>query len=319
MSLKAVFVGPQGLRAGWRFLLFILLAMPLGILFRWLAVHALHYPVSSGIRPPDFVMSDGLGFVAVLVVLLFLARIGRERVGDYGFPLVRQAGPLWVEGVAWGVLAVGVLLGLIALFGGFSVQGLALSGGALVRTTLVWVAAMVAVGLFEESVFRGYVLVSLGRGMGFWPAALLLSAIFGGIHYFTKPMENVADALSVGLLGLFLCVSFRRTGSLWFAAGFHTAFDFMALPLLGAPNTANQGQPLDARLLDTSFHGPAWLTGGVTGMEASLLIFPVLALLFWALSRRFPEVRRPLGKEPGPARGEEGLAELEGERVELGE
>jgi len=62
-------------------------------------------------------------------------------------------------------------------------------------------------------------------------------------------MENVADALSVGLIGLFLCLTVRRTGTLWFAIGFHFAFDFAALSLLGAPNTGNMGKAAEGHLL----------------------------------------------------------------------
>lgn len=298
--LRSIFVGPGGIRAGWRFALFILLAIPFGGGLQRLAIDVLGYRPHPGLNPVDFLVSDGLGFLGALVAVYILARIGRERMGEYGLRVSLRAPGLWGEGLAWGVLTVGALAGLIAAFGGLTVSGLgsgaASPGGTLWTGALMWLATMVVLGLYEEYLFRGYPLVALGSGMGFWPAAILLSLMFGALHFFTKPMETVADGVAVSLIGLFLCVSFRRTGSLWFAAGFHTAFDFVALPLLGAPNTANQGRPLASRLLDTSFHGPAWLTGGPDGMEASLLIFPVLAVLFWLLVRRFPEVRRPLGK-----------------------
>ena len=56
---------------------------------------------------------------------------------------------------------------------------------------------------------------------------MLLSAIFGAVHYFFKPMENWMDDLSVGLLGLLWCftLTLQRTGSLWFAIGFHAMSD----------------------------------------------------------------------------------------------
>src|SRR5204863_2030461 len=108
-----------------------------------------------------------------------------------------------------------------------------------------------------------------------------------------KPMETIADALSVGLIGLFLCFTLRRTGSLWFAIGFHFAFDFAAIPLFGAPNTGNHGRPVDTRLLDSSFSGPDWLTGGPRGIEASWLVFAVIVMLFALFHRRFGEARFP--------------------------
>jgi len=116
--------------------------------------------------------------------------------------------------------------------------------------------------------------------MGFWPAVLALSALFGALHYLLKPGETWIDGASTGLLGLFLCLSIRRTGDIGLAAGFHFAFNYAALFIFGSPNTGNAGQPLPGRLLDASFEGPQWLTGGPMGLEASVFVFAALAIAF---------------------------------------
>jgi hypothetical protein len=128
--------------------------------------------------------------------------------------------------------------------------------------------------------------------MGFWPAALVLSLLFGGEHL-SKPMENVPDIFNIMLLGLFMAYSVRRTGSIWFAIGFHAAFDFCALSFYGSPNTGNNGLPLENHLLDTHIAGPAWLTGGPQGLEASWLVPPLTLLMFLALRRLYPTDRYP--------------------------
>jgi membrane protease YdiL (CAAX protease family) len=122
----------------------------------------------------------------------------------------------------------------------------------------------------------------LARGLGFWPGAILMSVVFGALHYYTKPMENLTDGVTVGLLGLFTCLTIRRTGSLWFAAGFHTAFNFTAICTLGSPNTGNEGKPIADHLLATAWIGPDWMTGGPRGLEASAFMFLTLAVLFAA-------------------------------------
>jgi membrane protease YdiL (CAAX protease family) len=297
MSFKSVFIGPKGLRAGWRFAAFTVLAIGIAQGFQVFTLQVLGYRPHRGLHPLDFLVADGLGFIAALIAAAILVRAARgERMRDYGLPLAGNSGGRWGEGFIWGLLAVGILVAAIALFGGYTLSGLSRTGGALAAALALWAATMVVLGFYEEYLFRGYPLKALASGMGFWPAAVLLSVMFGALHYFTKPMETIADALSVSLIGLFLCLSFRRTGSLWFAAGFHTAFDFAALPLFGAPNTANNGEPVPLRLLEGSFHGPAWLTGGPCGIEASLLIFPVIGLLFLLFDRRFRAVRWPAGE-----------------------
>src|SRR3954463_3199137 len=96
------------------------------------------------------------------------------------------------------------------------------------------------------------------------------------------------DPISVGLYGLFWCLTLRRTGSLWFAVGFHAASDYADMIVFAEPNSGNDGQPLPGHLLDVRLHGPEWLTGGPRGSEASLLVFVVLAGLFYFFDRAYP-------------------------------
>lgn len=289
--MKNVFVGPGGLRAGWGFALFALFwtALDTGLLLLVQKVYRIH----PGMHPVDFLVSDGLGLGVTFFVLFLMARIEKRRIGDYGLPAAPGFAGRFAEGLLWGTAPVALaMLGIRAL-GGVSFDGLALRGGPLGASVAVWAIAMIVLGFFEETLFRGYPLVSLARGMGFWPAALLLSIFFGALHYFTKPMESVLDAVSVSFIGLFLCLTIARTGDLWLAIGFHAAFDFFALPVFGAPNTANDGMPVPGHFLATRFHGPAWLTGGPCGIEASVVMIAAMALLFAVFARM----------RPGPAGG----------------
>ena len=75
-------------------------------------------------------------------------------------------------------------------------------------------------------------------------------------------MKTVWDVITLVSLSLLLSYSMLRTGTLWFAVGFHFAFNYMQLFVIGTPNGARF--PV-GRLLNTRFNGPAWLTGGVLG------------------------------------------------------
>ncbi|MCE5234086.1 MAG: CPBP family intramembrane glutamic endopeptidase [Mizugakiibacter sp.] len=286
--LRWLFLGPDGLRAGWRFLAFLVLWLLVDNGLRWAVLTATRYTPPPGFDPKDLLIADTLMAISVLAVSWALVRAERRGTAWFGLPLRGAFGSLFWEGVLWGALLVSALFAAAWVGGGVGVSGFAVHGAELARMAVLWIAAMAMVGLAEESLFRGYPFVVLARGLGFWPAAWLLSLLFGADHYFFKPMETVADGLSVTLLGLFCCFTLLRTGQLWFAIGFHAAFDFFALGLYGAPNTGNSGKALPGHLLDTHFAGPTWLTGGPQGLEASWLIFPLLALMAWAFHRRYP-------------------------------
>jgi len=188
----------------------------------------------------------------------------------------------------WGFIPSVLILIPIYLAGGCTFHGLALHGRELIFYAAAWAAAMLALGFTEEFLFRGYALKTLAGGIGFWPAAIVFSSLFGLVHLIFKPHEDLIDPISVSLYGLFWCLTLRRTGSLWFAVGFHAASDYADMIVFAEPNSGNDGKPIPGHLLDLQFHGPDWLTGGPRGTEASLLVFVVLAGLFYFFNKAYP-------------------------------
>jgi membrane protease YdiL (CAAX protease family) len=230
-------------------------------------------------RPALLLGVEGLVALAALVATLVVMLIGRRSMRELGYGL-RGGGRLLLGGSVAGTAAPMLLIAGIAALGGFTFGGLAMHGTQLVAYALAWLLAMFALGFAEELTFRGPGFFLLGEAIGPWGTAAVTTALFVLAHA-GKPHENAFDLTSVGLIGLFMAFTVLRTGSIWFAVAFHALFDYVALYVLGAPNTANQGgQPIATRLLTGGYHGPAWLTGGVLGIEASWLVFPVIALLF---------------------------------------
>ncbi len=286
--IVAIFVGPNGLRTGWRFLLFVLgielaefyVREPL-LLFlgRRLGVSL------NGLTAPNLFLEELVGLFIVLVVTGIAAFFERRRVDDYGLPVSQAFGALFWKGTLAGLLVVVFVAGGMIVTDSMQVHGLALTGTALPWFALLWLGANVLVGLNEEYLFRGYALRVLWRGAGFWPAAIITTAIFAGLHM-TKPHENAMDIGMIFVLGLAICLSVQRTGTLWWAVGWHAAFDFGQFFLIG---THNGGQAPAGHLLDVTFNGPALLNGGELGTEASVFMVPAavatLIYVIWFLRR----------------------------------
>jgi len=247
-------------------------------IFRWM-----HMRVA--LTPGLIALSEGESFLAALIATGLFAWYEGRRIDSYGMPIREALSPRVWEGVLAGVvIAGGVALGMI-LLGGMQVHGVALGGGMLAHFALAWLATMVLVGVAEEFWFRAYFLQTLWKAIGFWPASLIIAAVFAGIHYFFKRGENVWDVITLVWFSLLISYSVLKTGTLWFAVGLHISFDYMQFFVIGTPNGAMIPQ---GRLLDVSFNGPAWLTGGVLGTEASFLMYPLLALLTVYVWWRFP-------------------------------
>lgn len=284
--MRTIFYGPYGLRAGWRFLAYLAILIALVLSFQAFVIPRL----AVALNLPDTLTGYGLLLaeifegVAVFGATAVMAAFERNRIDAYGLPARAAFGRRFWEGAAIGVVAAGAVAFAMIASGAMIVHGLALHGGVLVATGLVWLLAMLLVGVNEEYMFRGYPLQALARGMGFWPAAILLSLLFGAAHL-TKSDENAIDVTNIILLGLLLCFTLQRTGSLWLAAGFHFSFDFMQFFVIG---TRNGGAEPVGHLFDVSFPGPAWANGGLLGTEASYFMLPVIALAFVYIALRYP-------------------------------
>jgi hypothetical protein len=65
----------------------------------------------------------------------------------------------------------------------------------------------------------------------------------------------------------------------------HASFDFAETFLYSVPDS---GMIFPGHLSNATLQGPAWLTGGTAGPEASVLDFLVLAVFFYVFHRLFP-------------------------------
>ena len=286
---KSIFIGPDGLRHGWRFLIFVATIFLVVQFLEQPAITFLEAKLRvdrSALSAPSIIVGHGFDLIVVLIVTGVFALCERRRVDSYGLPVNEAFGGLFWNGVVAALVVVAFVAAAMLVTGGMRIHGIALRGTDLISSPLLWLIAMLFVGLTEEYFFRGYALQSLWRGTGFWPAALITTAIFASDHL-EKPHENAIDIGMIFALGLIICISVRVTGSLWWAVGWHAAFDFGQLFIIG---TRNGGSVPQGRLFDVTFPGPAWITGGELGTEASYFMIPAVLGTFiyviWPLRRR---------------------------------
>jgi membrane protease YdiL (CAAX protease family) len=299
--------GPNGLRAGWRVLIFSAISFALVLMLSVIVAVFTRGRVGlqvGGITPLGLILIEAPLLLFTAIPALIMTRIEHRSFGEYGLPVrFAFAKDFWIGGIM-GFLAIsGCLLAIFALHG-FRLTGLAIHGNTIVSSIAAWSVTFIIVGLAEEFSFRGYLQYTLTTGMGFWPSAIVMSAVFGLAHA-TNPGETKFGLFSVVLFGLLFCLILRRTGNLWWAVGFHAGWDWGQTFFYGVPDS---GLTPYHNLFNSAFSGADWLTGGSVGPEASVftpIVLAIVAILFARVYRENKyqmDLRRPTSDlNPQPA------------------
>ena len=135
-----------------------------------------------------------------------------------GPPTGRQIG----AGVVGGVVALIITLAFIYFL--------------LPPGTLHWIdpvpwkiAGNIFSNFYEEFIYRGFMLVALGAAIGFWPAAIIASAMWAYTHG-QYPLSLQALILATGVYWSWLT---RRARSLWTPYASHMLLDIVGDSLIG--------------------------------------------------------------------------------------
>jgi membrane protease YdiL (CAAX protease family) len=304
-----IFFGRFGFRAGWGMAIFIVLyailsivggIFALGTTGKMKEAMAIRAQASAHPNAPKpklnlpfvpalVITSDGISFLGMLGICWFFSKAERRRLASYGIGKLRRSD--FFPGAFWGLAALSVLVFLLHAFHLLFFDARLLTGSALILYALKWLFAFLLVGFSEEYLLRGYLQFTLTRGVfglaekispsnaravAFWIAAVIMSLVFGALHL-GNGGENALGIAQVVLVGLVFSYVLWRTGSLWWAIGFHMAWDWAQSFLFGVPDSGNLSV---GRLFQTHIAGKTILSGGVDGPEGSLLCVPVMLLVF---------------------------------------
>ncbi|MGA9885779.1 MAG: CPBP family intramembrane glutamic endopeptidase [Candidatus Acidiferrales bacterium] len=294
--MTSPFLGPHGLRVGWRLVvaisLWYVISGVLPKLLVWIpGVRSIlrHFSISTPILTPAvLIFGSVITASSALLAALVMTRIEDRSFADYGLPGKSTFGGRFWLGAVYGFAMVSLLMGLIAALHGFSVHGSAIHGLSAASDGLLYFAGFIATAIFEEFAFRGYLQSTLQLAIGFWPAALILGAAFGAIHLI-NPGESIYGAVMAGCFGLLAAFTLWRSGNIWFAIGLHTAWDWGETFFY---SVRDSGLPAAGHYLNSMFRGPVWLTGGSVGPEGSAIVFVVLALAAVGVHLLFPRSKQ---------------------------
>ena len=193
-----------------------------------------------------------LWLMAPLVTVLFLRGLGKDGWQDFGLNMALRGNLKWyLLALLAYPLAIFLSLGLSAVFGAVSFDGLMTKGfGALLLSIVVTFIGSLVKNIFEEFAWRGYLTPRFDAlGLGRLTNHLLTGLIWGLWHvpywlFFLGP-AMIADVslldmtwfIFVGVVGIFPTAIVYgelrlKTGSLWPAFLAHLMINAISAPLI---------------------------------------------------------------------------------------
>ena len=253
-TLHKIFIGKDGLRAGWSLLIFIAIFAAIAFCANRIG-HKLHPPVANApteISPSFGYIAELIPFLITVLVSWIMSKIERRPNSVYGFGDSRML-QHFLAGLAWGVTCLSVLI-LILWKSGLpearEPRSLAATSSATVKSGR---SGFFLVGLLEEYLTRGWRPVhAQPRARRFLPVGLQDSPQRGlglldlGRHP-VLALRHGAQKQSwrISSLGFsppawrqwsFVGAS-SRTGSLRWVIGLHTSWDWGQSFLYGVPDS----------------------------------------------------------------------------------
>jgi membrane protease YdiL (CAAX protease family) len=186
--------------------------------------------------PAVLALAGAAGLAVAWLAAAALARTTRRSLSELGFG-PRGAVGQGLAGALTGALCMGAAMALFAALGGTS----RVAPIAATTRVLSWSGAFLLVAAAQEAIFRGWLFLGLARRIGDAGAAVLSGLLFAAIHVPTFGWSGRGLA-AMFVFGLLTCAATRISGALWWAIGFHFAWNLVPVLAIGAgaagPETA---------------------------------------------------------------------------------
>jgi len=216
-------------------------------------------------RPWLDVFSYALGYVAALISLLLLWKfLNKKKIQDLGFGLFLIN---IIFGLLLGAISIAIIFFILLFTDNIELIN-TLSNPNFSTYSITYLIFFILVGLFEELVFRGYIMSTLADRGRRKVTIYMVSALIFGIAHLANQNVTLLGIFNIFLVGILFAYMYDKTQSLWTPIGYHITWNYFQGNVFGFPVSGTT--PYGVYTIDVS-SGNDLLTGDSFGLEGGLL------------------------------------------------
>lgn len=237
-------------------------------------------PTGEWINRIPFYGMAGFAFFTILYIKI----VEKRRLSDIGIKLNAKLPIVFAKGIIIGVGMVTIMIGILMMLELCSYQGI---GEFFMSSSILWFLAYFIQSSAEEIMCRGFLQTSLNRRLNTKWAIFISSFAFASPHVFTIfEIEGITRLIAIFnllLVSWLFSIVMIKEKSLGAACGMHFGWNFCLGAILGlevSGGTSTSG--VLKFVIKSKFD---YITGGIYGIEASILLIPILciSILFYTL------------------------------------
>ena len=210
----------------------------------------------------------GITIGAILTTWIFRTGVDRQSFqsvwGDGNIVASMLKGGIWAIGIQSIAFLILYLTGAIsAEIGAFEWINL-----------LGFFGLFLFISIYEEVIFRGYIISLLIENLHFIPALIISALIFAGVHIGNADFTWMGFG-SIFFGGYLLGILYLKYQNLYIPIGMHWFWNYYHGNILGFDVSG-----LDVPgVLNLQMHGADWITGGEFGLEGSVVAITLLLIV----------------------------------------
>lgn len=213
-----------------------------------------------------------------LITLLYVKCVEKRKLSKILFQIDKKSLLHFLKHFLLGSFLVAGIIGILLMAGGYRFEG---KGEVAVSFLILALFAYMIQGTVEEVMCRGFLQNTLQEKIGMAGAVGISSIMFILPHIPTiVTMEGglaVCAVINLFLVSVLFSLVMVKSNSVLAAGGMHVGWNFVLNVVFGL--TVSGKEAVQGMILISDQSKMEWLTGGSYGIEASVLLIPVLGIL----------------------------------------